>query len=282
MERIKKLSTRRGFNAAKCAFVKCNATRLNNVMSLINIAQYILFVLVLLDFCTYLNRFLPYSTLWVCIEIPVTLILTSFIILKKPFHKVNYVDYVPELDKEYIGNYFFITIETFLVFVFVQIFNLFFFIDKGSDFPGISLFILKLTTFFYILYVKYRIHKENKDLLKDILISPKAKIKTSYYDYINKKIEDDEPHLKLYQSFEFQVKEHFRNSLEERQITIINPKTPNNPSIVMVLESAFLANHIRNGDELKAKLIEILPNTELLIEIKRYWVDIDDELYKRI
>ena len=282
MERIKKLSTRRGFEAAKCAFVNCNATRLNNVMSLINIAQYILLVLVLFDFCTYLNRFLPYSTLWVCIEIPVTLMLTSFIILKKPFHKVNYVDYVPELDKEYIGNYFFITIQTFLVFVLVQIFNFFYFLDKGSEFPGTSLFILKLTTFFYILYVKYRIYKENKDLLKDILISPIAKIKTSYYDYINKKIDDDEPHLELNQSFEFQVKEHFRNSLEERQITIINPKTPNNPSIVMVLESAFLANHIRNGDKLKAKLIKILPNTELVIEIERCWVDLDDELYKRI
>ena len=145
MERIKKLSTRRdSVELAKMAYVKYNATRLNNVISLINIAQYILFVLVLLDFCTYLNKFLPYSTLWVYIEILVTLMLTSFIILKKPFHKVNYVDYVPELDKEYIGNYFFITIQTFLVFVLVQIFNLFFFLDKGSEFPGTSLFILKL------------------------------------------------------------------------------------------------------------------------------------------
>jgi hypothetical protein len=36
-----------------------------------------------------------------------------------------------------------------------------------------------------------------------------------------------------------------------------------------MLESKYLANYLRNGGDLKAKLKEILPNTELIIEIKR-------------
>ena len=90
----------------------------------------------------------------------------------------------------------------------------------------------------------------NKLLLAKILITPKLKLKTKYYDYINKNIVDDEPHLELNQLFTFQVKEHFRNSKEEKEITILNPKTPNKPAEVLMLESKYLADYVRKGNKL--------------------------------
>jgi hypothetical protein len=138
----------------------------------------------------------------------------------------------------------------------------------------------KLFSFILILVAKFFVYTKNYDLLCEILLSPKVKIETSYYDYINKNIVDDEPHLELNQKFTFQVKEHFRNSKEEKEITILNPKTPNKPAKVMMLESKYLANYLRNGGDLKAKLIEILPNTELIIEIKRE-KNYDDNVYQR-
>ena len=72
----------------------------------------------------------------------------------------------------------------------------------------------------------------------------------------------------------------FWEAKEEKQITILNPKTANNPSKVMILESKYLADYFRKGNKLKAKLIEILPNTELIIEIEREEESLD-RVYER-
>ena len=255
------------------------ATTLRLIIKLINTVLGIYFWIILLHFFDVYNKNNGYI-LVPELSISISIIVTFMLFVATPRHKVNYIDYVPELDKEYLENFISKHIQTLFVFLIVSIVAAVSVISHHSFFWSDFLSDLGLISIFFILYLKYAVYKMNNLFLSKILIIPKVKIKTSYFDYINKNIVDDEPHLELNQLFTFQVKEHFRNLKEEKVITILNPKTPNKPSKVLMLESKYLANYIRNGRDLKAKLIEILPNTELIIEIERE-KDYDDRVYER-
>ena len=252
------------------------STTLRLIIQLINIGIGICFFGILMYFSELLDKENIFS-IPVELCIPIMIIITFMLFAAKPLHKVNYISYVPELDNEYLENFFSIHIPALFVFFILSIFLAIGYIP--SDWSTFWL-LIAFISFGFILYAKYAVYKRNNLFLFKILIIPKVKIKTSYFDYINKNIEDDEPHLELNQLFTFQVKEHFRNSKEEKAITILNPKTPNKPAKVMMLESKYLADHIRKGYKLKAKLIEILPNTELIIEIERE-EHYDDKVYQR-
>jgi hypothetical protein len=89
-----------------------------------------------------------------------------------------------------------------------------------------------------------------------------------YDDYINQKIEVDEPCLEINQRFITEVKEYPRNPIEEREIKILNPKTPKKPALVTIINDKNLAKIIRNGKEvLKAELVSINENTTLEIAL---------------
>ena len=255
------------------------ATTLRLIIKLINTVLGIYFLIILLHFFDVYNKNNGYI-LVPEFGISISIIVTLILFVATPKHKVIYIDFVPELDKEYFENFISKHIQTLFVFLIVSIYiavselshHSFFWSEFWSDLALISLL--------FVLYVKYAVYKINNLFLSKILIIPKVNIKTSYFDYINKNIEDDEPHLDLNQLFTFQVKDHFRNLKEEREITILNPKTLNKPSKVAILESKYLADHIRKGYKLKAKLIKILPNTELIIEIERE-EDYNDRVYER-
>jgi len=241
------------------------ATTLKLIIQFINFGIGIYFCKIIFDFLDFLDE---KNVLSIPVElaIPIVFIVTLMLFASKPKHRVRYIDFNPELDNEYMENFIRIHIQLLALFIFVAIVM---FVEDSFILYERTLAGYKLFSFILILVAKFYVYGKNYDLLYKILLSPKVKIKTSYYDYINKNIVDDEPHLELNQLFTFQVKEHFRNSKEEKEITILNPKTPNKPAKVMMLESKYLANYLRHGGDLKAKLLEILPNTELIIEIKR-------------
>lgn len=255
------------------------ATTLRLIIKLINTVLGIYFSLILVHFFDLHNKnggyYIPDEFI-----ISISIIVSFILFVAKPIHKVNYFDFVPELDKEYQENFISKHIQVLFVFLIVSILIAVSSISNNSFSLSDFLSDLGLISIFFILYLKYAVYKMNNLFLSKILIIPKVKIKTSYFDYINKNIEDDEPHLELNQLFTFQVKEHFRNLKEEKVITILNPKTPSKPAKVMMLESKCLADHIRKGYKLKAKLIEILPNTELIIEIEREEESLD-RVYER-
>jgi hypothetical protein len=253
------------------------ATTLRLIIQLINTGLGVYFYLILTYYIDLYCKNNGYILIHELVY-PILIIVTIMIFVAKPRHKVNYISYVPELDKEYLDNFIEIHIPNLFVFFILSIMIAASYIP--SDWSSFW-FLIAFLSFVFILYTKYAVYKRNILFLSKILIIPKVKIKTSYFDYINKNIEDDEPHLELNQLFTFQVKEHFRNSKEEKEITILNPKTPNKPAKVMMLESNYLADHIRKGYKLKAKLIEILPNTELIIEIERE-ENRDDNVYQRL
>ena len=256
------------------------ATTLKLIIQQINTVLGIYFLLILVHFFDLHNKnggyYIPVEFI-----ISISIIVSFILFVAKPIHKVNYFDFVPELDKEYQENFISKHIQVLFVFLILTIVIAVSSISNNSFSLSDFLSDLGLISIFFILYLKYAVYKMNNLFLSKILIIPKVKIKTSYFDYINKNIEDDEPHLELNQLFTFQVKEHFRNSKEEKQITILNPKTANKPAKVMILESKYLADYVRKGNKLKAKLIKILPNTELLIEIERER-DFDDNVYQRM
>jgi hypothetical protein len=255
------------------------ATTLRLIIQLINTVLGIYFSLILMHFFDLHNKnggyYIPVEFI-----ISISIIVSFILFVAEPIHKVNYFDFVPKLDKEYQENFISKHIQVLFVFLIVSILIAVSSISNHSFSLSDFLSYLALISIFFILYVKYAVYKMNKLLLAKILITPKLKLKTKYYDYINKNIVDDEPHLELNQLFTFQVKEHFRNSKEEKEITILNPKTPNKPAEVLMLESKYLADYVREGNKLKAKLIKILPNTELLIEIERE-ENYDDRVYER-
>lgn len=88
-----------------------------------------------------------------------------------------------------------------------------------------------------------------------------------YQDYINHKIADDEPHLTINQNFDVSLKSLPRNDSEKNLIEIKNPNTPINPALVYKIEDKDLADALRNGFVLRAKLIEIKEEGNLEIEL---------------
>jgi hypothetical protein len=87
-----------------------------------------------------------------------------------------------------------------------------------------------------------------------------------YQDYINHKIADDEPHLTINQNFDVSLKSLPRNDSEKNLIEIKNPNTPINPALVYNIKDKDLADALRDGYVLKAKLIEIKEEGNLEIE----------------
>ena len=60
-------------------------------------------------------------------------------------------------------------------------------------------------------------------------------------------------------------------TFEENQVLILNPKTPNKPALVTIIEDKNLADIVRKGEhELKAQLISIQEHTKLEIAL---WLD---------
>ncbi len=82
-------------------------------------------------------------------------------------------------------------------------------------------------------------------------------LQTKYIDFINNKIEDDNPSLIIGQSFHVKVKEYPKNELEKSVIQILNPKT-SKPTLVALIENSKIANEIRTGKaEFKTELLSI-------------------------
>jgi hypothetical protein len=110
-----------------------------------------------------------------------------------------------------------------------------------------------------------------RDILNSFPISfmksNKIRILIKYQDYINHKIADDEPHLTINQNFDVNLKSLPRYDSEKNLIEIKNPNTPVNPSLVYKIEDKDLAQTLRDGYVLKAKLIEIKEEGNLEIEL---------------
>jgi hypothetical protein len=88
-----------------------------------------------------------------------------------------------------------------------------------------------------------------------------------YEDYLNHKIADDKPHLKINQNFDVSLKTLPRNTSEKNLIEIKNPNTPISPALVYKIEDAGLAQALKDGYVLRAKLIEIKKEGNLEIEL---------------
>jgi hypothetical protein len=92
-------------------------------------------------------------------------------------------------------------------------------------------------------------------------------IKVKYEDYLKNRISDDEPHLTINQNFDVSLKSLPRNDSEKNLIEIKNPNTPINPALVYNIKDKDLADALRDGYVLKAKLIEIKEEGNLEIEL---------------
>ena len=91
-----------------------------------------------------------------------------------------------------------------------------------------------------------------------------------YQDYINHKIVDDEPHLKVNQFLKAIKKEYPRTSEEKNTIEIRNYETPANPALVTKIVDFWLSKIIDDGYDLKVRVVAIKDFGELEIEI---WLD---------
>ena len=97
--------------------------------------------------------------------------------------------------------------------------------------------------------------------------SSKIRLQVKYQDYLNNKIVDDEPHLTINQNFDVSLKSLPRNDSEKNLIEIKNPNTPINPALVYKIEDKDLADDLRIGYVLRAKLIAIKEKGNLEIEL---------------
>ena len=91
-----------------------------------------------------------------------------------------------------------------------------------------------------------------------------------YQDYINHKIVDDEPHLKVNQFLKAIKKEYPRTSEEKNTIEIRNYETPANPALVTKIVDFWLSKIIDDGYDLKVRVVAIKDFGELEIEM---WLD---------
>jgi uncharacterized protein YfbU (UPF0304 family) len=91
-----------------------------------------------------------------------------------------------------------------------------------------------------------------------------------YQDYINHKIVDDEPHLKVNQFLKAIKKEYPRTSEEKRTIEIRNYETSANPALVTKIVDFGLSKIIDDGYDLKVRVVAIKDFGELEIEM---WLD---------
>ena len=89
-----------------------------------------------------------------------------------------------------------------------------------------------------------------------------------YEDYLNHKIADDEPHIKVNQFLMPIKKEYPRNLDEENTIEIRNHETPNTPALVTKIIDGGLLSAINDGYELKVRVVDIKRFGELEIELR--------------
>lgn len=127
----------------------------------------------------------------------------------------------------------------------------------------VMLFFINIWIYFIILNRT----EELKSFPVEFVKSSKIRLQVKYQDYINHKIADDEPHLTINQNFDVSLKSLPRNDSEKNLIEIKNPNTPINPALVYNIKDKDLADALRDGYVLKAKLIEIKEEGNLEIEL---------------
>jgi hypothetical protein len=119
----------------------------------------------------------------------------------------------------------------------------------------------------WIYFIILNRKEELKSFPVEFVKSSKIRLQVKYLDYINHKIADDEPHLTINQNFDVSIKSLPRNDSEKNLIEIKNPNTPINPALVYNIKDKDLADTLRNGYILKAKLIAIKEEGNLEIEL---------------
>jgi hypothetical protein len=96
------------------------------------------------------------------------------------------------------------------------------------------------------------------------------RMNVKYEDYINHKIVDDEPHLKVNQFLMPLKKEYPRTSEEKETIELRNYETPANPALVTKIVDFGLSKIIDDGYDFKVRVVAIKDFGELEIEM---WLD---------
>jgi hypothetical protein len=176
--------------------------------------------------------------------------------------KIKFLNYERSFHPFHINNKGNILL-VFIVYIFFLIFDFVSFPDKrflNSNF--IQLFTIILTFFL----IKNRYNLLNTFPVQFLKLN-KIRLLVKYQDYINHKIVDDEPHLTINQNFDVSFKSIPRNDSEKELIEIKNPNTPINPALVYKIKDKDLADKIRGGYVLKAKLVQIKEGGNLEIEL---------------
>ena len=142
------------------------------------------------------------------------------------------------------------------------------FIIYNSDITKEGLVLVML--FFINIWIYFIILNRTEELKSfpvEFVKSSKIRLQVKYQDYLNNKIVDDEPHLTINQNFDVSLKSLPRNDSEKNLIEIKNPNTPINPALVYKIEDKDLADDLRIGYVLRAKLIAIKEKGNLEIEL---------------
>ena len=167
-----------------------------------------------------------------------------------------------------------------LMFFFTLFVLFFLFFDFGTD--EIK-FHLNPAVHSIIFYIIKNHHSTLNSFPINFMKSNSLRLIVKYQDYINHKIADDEPHLTINQNFDVSLKSLPRNDSEKNLIEIKNPDTPINPALVYKIEDKDLADTLRNGYIIKAKLIAIKEEGNLEIELslrKPFDFFIEDKIKK--
>ena len=153
----------------------------------------------------------------------------------------------------------------------LSIFLIIYFSDDINKIPSGRMIVFHsfIVGLFTVAIISVREGEINKLPVKLMQIK-KIRMIVEYQDYINHKISDDEPHLILNQFFETRFKEVYRDNNEKNSLEIRNPNTPENSALVTILEDEELSKLIRNGKQLKIKLIDILEFGKLEIDL---WIE---------
>lgn len=156
---------------------------------------------------------------------------------------------------EIIGFPIFLTIVTFVH------------ILSGEATKEMAIYVLNFVYHFSIIHLIIKRQEIINTFPVQVLKSNNIRFLVKYQDYINHKIADDEPHLTINQNFDVSLKSLPRNNSEKNLIEIKNPNTPINPALVYKIEDKDLADVLRDGYVLRAKLIEIMEKGNLEIEL---------------
>ena len=143
-----------------------------------------------------------------------------------------------------------------------------FFLDNNNFQSDIHFFMMNLLFCFIVIIMFLKKREFYQTFPFSHLLSRNLNLFTLYLDYKNNIIEDDKPFIEINQFFEVKAREYPRNSVEENEVLILNPKTPKKPALVTIIEDKNLADMVREGKyELKAQLISIQELTILEIDL---------------